>query len=89
MEENKDNVNHPEHYTQSGFECIDAIQALTSGYSDGFGAYSVGQVLKYIWRAPFKGSFMEDLRKAQWYLNHYIHAVVMENEINEYCKTQD
>ncbi|MFZ9654656.1 MAG: DUF3310 domain-containing protein [Limnohabitans sp.] len=31
-------------------------------------AYHVGCILKYLWRAPHKGSFAQDLKKAHWYL---------------------
>lgn len=72
---NYDAVNHPQHYTQSGIECIDAIDSVTSGYERPGHGYYVGQVLKYIWRAPFKGQYLQDLEKAQWYLNRLVKKV--------------
>lgn len=31
--------------------------------------FHLGNALKYILRAPFKGSHIEDLKKARWYLD--------------------
>ena len=73
-------VNHPQHYTQSGIECIDAIDSVTSGYERPSHGYYAGQVLKYIWRAPFKGHYLQDLEKAQWYLNRLVKKVQDEVE---------
>ena len=70
-----DAVNHPQHYTQSGIECIDAIDSVTSGYERPSHGYYAGQVLKYLWRAPFKGHYLQDLEKAQWYLNRLVKKV--------------
>lgn len=64
-----DVVNHPSHYTQGGVECIDAIDAALG---ESYQAYYIGQVMKYVWRAPLKGKLTEDLKKAQWYLNRLI-----------------
>ena len=72
---NHDAVNHPQHYTKSGIECIDAIDSVTSGYERPGHGYYAGQVLKYIWRAPFKGQYLQDLEKAQWYLNRLVKKV--------------
>ena len=59
-----DNVNHPRHYeSDSGVECIEVASPLP---------YAVGNAVKYVWRAPYKGRYAEDLRKAQWFLNRYI-----------------
>ena len=70
-----DAVNHPQHYTKSGIECIDAIDSVTSGYERPGHGYYAGQVLKYLWRAPFKGHYLQDLEKAQWYLNRLVKKV--------------
>lgn len=69
--ETKDNVNSPSHYNQSGIECIDAIKAsLGNSYQD----YCKGNVMKYLWRYKYKNG-IEDLKKAQWYLNSMIESV--------------
>jgi hypothetical protein len=61
-----DAVNKPAHYQQGGIETIDYI-AQTLG-PDGFRAYCIGNVMKYVSRAGKKGELVEDLRKAQVYL---------------------
>lgn len=63
-----DMVNYPQHYKTGKIECIDCISAIVNMY-DGEQAYYVGQVIKYLYRAPTKQNFMQDLKKAQWYLN--------------------
>lgn len=69
----KDVINHPSHYTSSGgIECIDAIDACISTYKDPVHAGLVWQVVKYIWRAPLKGHYGEDIRKAKWYLDRLV-----------------
>jgi hypothetical protein len=60
-----DNVNHPTHYQVGGIETIDFIEAKKLGYN-------LGNVVKYITRADYKGNKLEDLRKAQWYLTREI-----------------
>lgn len=64
-------VSSPKHYTQSNIETIDAIGAVTKGYANE-DAFCAGNVVKYISRAPFKGSKNEDLQKALWYLKRLI-----------------
>lgn len=66
-----DMINNPAHYNKSGIECIDAISAATG---DGFEYYLQGNILKYLWRYRYKNG-SEDLKKAQWYLNHLIKEV--------------
>ena len=63
----QDTINHPTHYTQGKVECIDAIESATVG-KNGFEAYCVGNVIKYLWRYEEKGG-KESVEKAQWYLN--------------------
>lgn len=62
-----DAVNHPPHYKDGGIETIDYIEAKRLGYH-------LGNAVKYISRAGKKGTNqgLEDLRKAQWYLNRAI-----------------
>ena len=56
-----DPVRHPEHYTShpSGIECIQITEHM---------GFCLGNAIKYIWRADLKGSAVEDLEKAQWYI---------------------
>ena len=67
-----DMVNHPLHYNEFGIECIDAIEAATGA---GFEAYLQGNILKYLWRYKYKSKPLEDLQKAEWYLNRLIKTV--------------
>ena len=64
----RDMVNKPPHYNNGDIETIDAIQ---SALGDGFEFYLQGNILKYVWRYRHKNN-VEDLKKAQWYLNKLI-----------------
>lgn len=62
----EDNVNHPNHYEGTGpvvrIECIDVARYLP---------FNRGNAFKYVWRCGHKGGmgdWVEDLRKALWYL---------------------
>ena len=67
-----DNVEHPSHYCRGGIECIDAIEASLG--KDEFTGFLRGNIIKYIWRYKDKNG-LEDLKKAQWYLNKLIEVV--------------
>jgi len=62
---NADAINHPTHYKTGGIETIDFIEAKNLNYH-------LGNVVKYITRADHKGDRLENLKKAQWYLNREI-----------------
>ena len=64
----RDMVNNPPHYNQDSIECIDAIASATG---EGFQFYLQGNIIKYLWRYRYKNG-IEDLQKAQWYLNQLI-----------------
>ena len=72
-----DMVNSPPHYNQTGIECIDAISAATD---NNFKYYLQGNVMKYMWRFDYKGKPLEDLQKAQWYLNTLLEDTVASDE---------
>jgi len=74
---NVDMVNSPPHYNQTGIECIHAISAATN---DGFKYYLQGNILKYLWRFDYKDKPLEDLKKAQWYLDKLIEEVMANGE---------
>ena len=59
-----DMVNHPPHY-QHGIEPIDYIESHNLNFN-------LGNVIKYVSRAPYKESESEDLKKAKWYLEREI-----------------
>jgi hypothetical protein len=71
-EPKEDLVNHPSHYTAGGVECIDAIGAALCKYADPVDAWLAGQVIKYIWRAPLKKCYAQDLQKAKFYLDRLV-----------------
>ncbi|HAA5484822.1 TPA_asm: DUF3310 domain-containing protein [Listeria monocytogenes] len=68
-----DNINNPEHYTAGGIETLDYIKAKVSDYP----SYAVGNIFKYVSRYEHKNG-IEDLKKAQFYLNDLIER--MESE---------
>ena len=71
MDENvPDMVNHPQHYTQGGIECIDALKAATVG-KRGIEAVCVANVIKYLWRYEKKNG-IEDIRKAKFYIERLL-----------------
>lgn len=71
-----DPVNHPKHYNSSEakcecgrrIECIDIVRHMS---------FDIGNVIKYLWRSTMKNG-LEDMKKAQWYLNDAIKQ--LENE---------
>jgi hypothetical protein len=78
MENNKEMVNHPEHY--GGSENIyEAIKVIENWDLD----FHLGNTVKYISRAGKKDNDKElqDLKKAQWYLERRIQN--LENNISK------
>lgn len=73
--DNKDYVDHPNHYTNSKVECIDALEAMTEHFPNPIDAELSWQVVRYIWRHPFKFNPLEDLKKARWYLDRLIKKI--------------
>ena len=72
MSEQKEMVNHPNHYNMGGIECVDAVKAMLTGWTDPWLAANAFQVVKYIWRCPFKENILQDLEKARFYLDEMI-----------------
>lgn len=72
MSELDKNVDHPQHYLNAkvhmdlDFEPID----LCENYN-----FCIGNALKYVLRADFKGKRLEDLMKADWYLHRELEAL--------------
>jgi len=60
---------NPDHYKTGGIEAIDVIEAKLSVKA--FRGYLNGNILKYTMRHESKNG-VEDLRKAQWYLDRLI-----------------
>lgn len=60
-----DPVERPAHYSFGRFEVIDVIEDWGLGFH-------LGNVVKYVARAPHKGEEVQDLKKALWYLQRHI-----------------
>lgn len=72
-----DPVNQPKHYTTGGIETIDYIKAKLG--PEHFQAYCIGNVIKYVSRYSHKNG-LEDLKKAQVYLNWAIESLDHETQ---------
>lgn len=59
-----DMVNHPPHY-QHGIEPIEFIESHNLNFN-------LGSAVKYIARAPYKGTELLDLKKAKWFIEREI-----------------
>ena len=68
-----DNVNHPKHYENGPFECIELTRLLS---------FDWGNVVKYCYRWQSKNG-IEDLGKALWYANDVvIHGIPLYADTN-------
>ena len=78
----RDMVDHPPHYkTKTGLETIEVIEAFTEDLT-GIEAVDTANVLKYICRWKKKNG-LQDLEKAQWYLNNLINHLKKESNDHE------
>lgn len=74
-----DPVTKPEHYSlgmPEGVEVIDIIESQNA-------TYFMGNVIKYVLRAKYKGSQVQDLEKAAFYLDREIKRLKSEPTILE------
>jgi hypothetical protein len=64
-EEHVEDAINPSHYRRhpSGIECIEVTRHLN---------FNVGNAIKYLWRYQDKGDPIENLKKAQWYIDDEI-----------------
>ena len=85
LQEIKNNVDHPKHYTNGKYECIDIIEDVTKDLT-GLEAVCTANVIKYMWRWKLKNG-VEDLKKARWYLNKLIDNTEIK-EIEETYQTE-
>jgi hypothetical protein len=60
-----DPVNSPKHYCShpSGVECIEITRHMN---------FNLGNAIKYIWRAGMKDEYLQELKKARWYIDDEI-----------------
>lgn len=68
---------NPDHYKDgpSCPHCGGCIECIVVARRFGF---ALGNVIKYLWRAPMKGAPLDDLRKARWYLDDEIRRLADE-----------
>jgi|CXWL01.1.fsa_nt_gi hypothetical protein len=71
----REQINNPDHYNKSKYECIDLIEKLGL-YKD----HHVANAFKYIYRWDAKDNPVENLKKAVWYLNRKIELLEKEND---------
>ena len=79
-------INHPDYYQlDGGLETIDVIDSL--GLGPGF---ELGCAIKYIFRAGKKPgtTTQEDIKKAIWYLDHYVQKLKDMEASNDKTATQ-
>jgi hypothetical protein len=73
-------INHPPHYTAGKVECIDALEAATTGLH-GIEAVCTANAIKYLWRWKYKNG-AEDLRKSVWYIEKLLTKAETPNDRN-------
>lgn len=63
-------VKHPQHYQgEHGLEVFTVMENFLPKYKNSYVGYLIGNVIKYILRAPSKGKETEDLMKAKEHLD--------------------
>jgi len=65
-----DMVNQPPHYTHGGIETIDYMEAKST--PEEFKGHLKLTALKYLTRAGYKESELQDAKKTQWYVNRWV-----------------
>lgn len=66
-----DPVEHPNHYANTArVECIDVMEDIFG--KDSVKSFCLCNAFKYIFRCEHKENKLQDIKKAQWYLNKYI-----------------
>lgn len=76
-----DPVNHPSHYADHyEHEVIELTEKLD---------FCLGNAVKYILRAPYKGHEAEDLKKARWYVNRMVERGWNFNSLFSSYKKED
>jgi len=68
-----DQIQSPDHYTHGGIEVIDFIVSWNMEYHQ-------GNIIKYICRYKYKGTPVEDLKKARQYLDWLIEEEELSRE---------
>lgn len=61
------NVDHPKHYNQGSYECINVMQSI---YGNNMTMdFCLLNAFKYLWRCTSKENLRQDLAKAKWYID--------------------
>lgn len=68
-----DPVNSPSHYGQGSIEAIEYIEDFLT--REEYIGYLRGNIAKYLHRFLYKGKPLQDLEKAQWYLNRLMYLM--------------
>ena len=78
---NPDMVNSPPHYNTIGIECIEAMKAMSDGADlpSSHAHYCWQNAFKYLWRHPYKGAAIEDLKKCEYYLKRLMNEYETSN----------
>lgn len=63
----QDMVNHPSHYNQGKYECIEVMEEVFG--KEAVEHFCLLNAFKYVWRSGHKNG-MEDLKKASFYLDY-------------------
>lgn len=80
-----DNVNHPSHYEGStSLECIQCMEVAMG--KQAVADFCLCNAFKYLWRYKNKNG-KEDVSKARWYLDHVLHYMERNEDLNEYTVT--
>lgn len=78
-----DNINHPQHYEgHTSLECIDAMEI--SFDNEAVAYFCLCNAFKYLWRHKHKNG-LEDLEKAEWYLERFNGYDLFEPYHHIYC----
>lgn len=69
----KSDAINPNHYKIGGIEAIDVLKAKLS--TEEFEGYLKGTLMKYMMRAGHKDDKLQDLKKAQWFMNKLVQEI--------------
>lgn len=62
-----DDIEHPQRYNQGGIECFDVIEKFYG--KDALEQFCLSNVLKYVMRCKLKNNYLNDLKKAKFYID--------------------
>lgn len=67
---NKEMVNHPAHYSQGKYECIDVM--VQNYGKEATMDFCKLNAFKYMWRLGHKDEEAQEIGKIKWYLDKYL-----------------